>query len=1583
MDKTYNKYFPFYEDSLYSASRMASFPVSDIFVPAGSIDYEILESWNAGKRGDYFRSLFNSLPSFIRFTKIDPLGLYLAHLSRPQFNAFYYAFNFQGQQLVENGQGRLTKLSIKDNRVYADGLVTVYDYSTIADEIEPVFVEDSSEMVKSVSYVSVGLEIKEILNYSYIEKAIQGLRYDESARFSNGDLIPDPYREIEQIEEGSVIEREDENSQPDYEPSIQMNDTSDAIDISKILNETAESRESPITESDIEKTLIQILSAEQRGIKSVPCLAGLSGVTKSALIKKVANKLSLKFVDFRAAFLHRLDMEGMFYLTDKDGNDLGPGAEQEREKFTRQAYLGDFVKVSDQYMDYARRMKEKLQAIQNNVNGEYDAELELLSESEIADGDIALLDKMIEKFEMEEKPSLLFFEEIVRAQEKIMNLFTILLDSKRFGELTFFRSKIAAAANTPHGMSNIEDGIDLFVSQNTEDPAIFNRLQIIPVTPISVFPSWMSWIRDQGWHQLIIEFLENDPDRAYNLSYLDNPDIDVEVKRQATYPTYRAWENVNLLLKQYEKNEFIVEASLVGLLGEGNEVTKDFLSHLRLNAVFFSEKTPTGNVVADDIALAMIECNIEAGVPVGLFGPSGMGKCVFGESKIFIDGEVREIKEIVKGEGFQDYEGLIKRGVGYDMVSATFKELKAETRVVKFENGLELGGTLEHPLKVLKGKLDWKEIRVIKPGDYIAISNEIIEPNLWRRDIDFWIKGFILGDGSIRDELRTSFIFHKDNEKRIKELIEGYYKFKMDDRALKKEDNFKGRQVKDGFYRRYVKDNVIEYCCYKFPVKLTKSGFYERMTSDQFYSKLAGYIDSDGYVSKNGYLEFGCSDEVLIKELQEVLMIFGYLSRNFTKFNTKEEKEYYYCRLNRRDAVEVARRVKKFSFLKREQLGRLEIETVSQDNETIPMFDYLENIRMLYSSARKKSGYKGRFFNKKVCPSWFRNFKDRRTFSVNRIKEFSLMFGVELDEELKELISYRYLKVGQIKEDKADVYDVTVPVSEEFLCNGVVSHNSARVEDFSLSKGYDPLVIQLSQKSPSDLMGAPAVVDISAYMIGELSVEIRDKELAKGLFTQLSREALDEVEGLPSKITVRAPSYELKKRLEKTRDLRKAGIDTKLVLFFDEVNRIAPGAEAVQSAVFEAISDHRFLGIDFDPDELSVVVAANVDYEEMIDDEVSNADEIDEILQEKYGEKPAYVGTKPIDSALKLRISSLDKKKIDLSDVVQARKYMTSEFNSNHKIVKRFFEEATNDEILFMMRSAEYKNAFRNVPALRSFSSLSHVINENPRMWSGGWFFPTEVELFNFKLDLSNTITSDGILAREIFDKIIDILDVDSTKKNWVCIGYPDNLPISIPTVDSPKEVIDAIDELLKNRGNLTATISKFAELVIGTVIDMEEIVRKQKKMVAEVYLGDGDVGSERNILGAFIDTANLVVSGRDFIDFEAIVDRQIAGTWVTQELAKTLIFAELYENSFTPCFKFLFGADRIEEVVHVLAETYLKIEPTLGETFSRTFANEFKEQLIANDVELAKFNNEIIDAIQSGPVGSLGVAFKAFVDKK
>ncbi len=148
--------------------------------------------------------------------------------------------------------------------------------------------------------------------------------------------------------------------------------------------------------------------------------------------------------------------------------------------------------------------------------------------------------------------------------------------------------------------------------------------------------------------------------------------------------------------------------------------------------------------------------------------------CLTGDSKVFTDNDVKEIKNVEVGEYV--YSIGPEFGITRQKVLARKENPKRPVFRIKTENQRELKATDNHPFLVLnkKGKLvslRWTPLADIKPGDYVGVSGVLpdlgqpfrIPPLNQKRaqkkirvpaestDELMWLLGFYVGDGYLEE----------------------------------------------------------------------------------------------------------------------------------------------------------------------------------------------------------------------------------------------------------------------------------------------------------------------------------------------------------------------------------------------------------------------------------------------------------------------------------------------------------------------------------------------------------------------------------------------------------------------------------------------------------------------------------------------------------------------------------------------------------------------------------------------------------------------------------------------------------------
>lgn len=169
-------------------------------------------------------------------------------------------------------------------------------------------------------------------------------------------------------------------------------------------------------------------------------------------------------------------------------------------------------------------------------------------------------------------------------------------------------------------------------------------------------------------------------------------------------------------------------------------------------------------------------------------GPPGVGKCLTGDAKVIVNGELTTIGEIVErlsnGKfGPTPVNGLRVLGVDEDgklrelSVEYVYKDRTKELVRIRTRLGRELKVTPYHPLLVNRkdGRIEWVKAEELKPGDRLAVPRFL--PAVLDEDpLAEWL-GYFIGDGHA-DSTTNAITFTNTDErlrKRFMELTEGLF----------------------------------------------------------------------------------------------------------------------------------------------------------------------------------------------------------------------------------------------------------------------------------------------------------------------------------------------------------------------------------------------------------------------------------------------------------------------------------------------------------------------------------------------------------------------------------------------------------------------------------------------------------------------------------------------------------------------------------------------------------------------------------------------------------------------------------------
>lgn len=410
----------------------------------------------------------------------------------------------------------------------------------------------------------------------------------------------------------------------------------------------------------------------------------------------------------------------------------------------------------------------------------------------------------------------------------------------------------------------------------------------------------------------------------------------------------------------------------------------------------------------------------------------------------------------------------------------------------------------------------------------------------------------------------------------------------------------------------------------------------------------------------------------------------------------------------------------------------------------------------------------------------------------------------------------------------------------------------------SSSKPVHVIPINLALKDRTDILGAPSMVapqDELSASLKELGVGA-DGKPTHPLYKEFSKVSDF---GLPEEVTVLAPDYSLQKEIKEA-----VARGEQVVLFFDEVNR---ASEAVMSALFEAISDNRFMGTTWNPGEVVVVAAGN------------------------YG--PHHPDAGRFDPAFAARFSIFRKDNITPEDTENILKFMENKDGAYREgdpfdpVIVEFIRDMTPEDRVTMFSEIEERTISSSASSLRSFSDLNALLSQVKRPVFQGSYLPEET--------FSDFGTAVSLSAAKA-DKVGYVNYIQTTLSkippNWAGFAseykvileggeerdmkdFHESLLLSLASVDK-----DAREGVLTNQemGVVYSEISAYLEFYEQANISVAE----ERLLTFEAILGSDPRDAIGGISRAqqFLEVFNQK-RGHQLLTIEDLVDEDLVGQYI------------------------------------------------------------------------------------------------------
>ena len=446
---------------------------------------------------------------------------------------------------------------------------------------------------------------------------------------------------------------------------------------------------------------------------------------------------------------------------------------------------------------------------------------------------------------------------------------------------------------------------------------------------------------------------------------------------------------------------------------------------------------------------------IGARTPKGvlLFGLAGVGKCVTGDSLVWTNKGLMEIKDIpryffvnsktnkVYGANLPSFD-LPEMASKNNYASHWFDLGEQETVKLRLQQGFSLEGTPEHPVVVMgnDGKLKFRRLDQIKEGDFAAIQfgREVYgDLNLVDEDTAY-LMGILTGDGNMSHSSRIG-LTSVDSE------TVAFFKNYVSTRFAKSAITPNGQSylVSSWDFKKFLYemgmsyllsfDKVVPPTILQAPKKIQKAF-------------IQGLFDADASVEKNrATVEYTTVSEKLARQIQMMLLNMGVIA----SLNVKGWKAKGYFR----DVYRITLTGISFKVFAEKVGFRLSRKIQKLNQHALRMKRLNTNVDIIPNMGKMVIDSWKRISIKKLSNEILGKVIDkvRRRGRVTRqvlcdYVDYARRLSIEVPhlEYLRSLVEENlfFSKVVEKNLGYAKVYDFTVPKTHSFISNGFISHNT-------------------------------------------------------------------------------------------------------------------------------------------------------------------------------------------------------------------------------------------------------------------------------------------------------------------------------------------------------------------------------------------------------------------------------------------------------------------------------------------------------------------------------------------------------------
>ncbi len=446
---------------------------------------------------------------------------------------------------------------------------------------------------------------------------------------------------------------------------------------------------------------------------------------------------------------------------------------------------------------------------------------------------------------------------------------------------------------------------------------------------------------------------------------------------------------------------------------------------------------------------------IGARTPKGvlLVGPSGTGKCITGESMVWTNKGLMEIKDIpryyyVDKNNNRTYGASL---AGFDLDKIKNKNSFAshwydlgiqKTIKIRSSQGYNLEGTPEHPVISMTndGVLKYKKLSEVEKGDYLAIQygrNIFGDLNMVDQDTAY-LMGLLTGDGNMSISSRVG-ITSIDPE--IVKFFRTYVNKRYPDSAIT--PNGQSYLISNWEFKKYLYQLGMSYLL-SFD-KVVPPTILQSPKNIQV-AFLQGLFDTDASIEKrHGAFEYATVSEKMAKQVQMMMLNLGIIA-SLNQKGKVEDGHYrpvYRITMTGSGLTAFAKEVG-FKLTRKKELLSKNVSKMGRVNTNI---DVIPGVgRLIEESWRELSNKKlsTEKLSRTIDKVRKRNRISRQTLSDYLIYSKSVSDNVLHYEFIYSLLKSNlfFSEVVEKTNSENRVYDFTVPKTHSFISNGFISHNT-------------------------------------------------------------------------------------------------------------------------------------------------------------------------------------------------------------------------------------------------------------------------------------------------------------------------------------------------------------------------------------------------------------------------------------------------------------------------------------------------------------------------------------------------------------